>query len=79
MNETYIFTTASPSHDEAMKRYEEQVAVCADFDPPLTVKERKHILDSCLAGFPIILRCWFYNDEKPGIMFGLSSGDEGSK
>jgi hypothetical protein len=77
MSNEINFTTASPSHDAAMKRYEEELAACSDFDPPLTVEERKRILDACLTGSTIMLRCKFYKDEKPEIVFTDSpSGDQ---
>jgi hypothetical protein len=52
-------TRPSPTHEEAMKRYREELERCKDMDPPLTVEEQKHILDACLTGGCIILRCTF--------------------
>ena len=50
-------TQPSPIHEEAMKRYHEELQRCADLDPPLTEGEKKHILDACLTGGCIFLRC----------------------
>lgn len=52
-------TVPSPSHDEAMERYRRTLDGCADFDPPPTPEEQKRILDACLTGDSIFLRCTF--------------------
>jgi hypothetical protein len=59
MNEgiSISLTVPSPTHKEAMKRYESEVAACEDFDPPLTPEEKKRILDACLTGGCCFLRC----------------------
>jgi hypothetical protein len=59
MNEGFQITTPTPEHEEAMKRYRQTLFECAAYDPPLSPEEKKHILDACLTGGTIILRCRF--------------------
>jgi hypothetical protein len=52
------------------KRYDEDIAACADFNPPLTDEEVSHILNAVLGDGTVMLRCKF--GEKPEILFKRS-------
>jgi hypothetical protein len=50
------------------KWYDEMLAACKDFEPPLTDEEKANIRSAVDRGGTLILRCKFYNDEQPEIL-----------
>ena len=54
------------------KRYDDAIAACVDLNPPLTNDEIAHIQNAVLGDGTVMLRCKFYKDEKPEILFKRS-------
>ena len=54
------------------KKYEDALMACRDFDPPLTDDEIAKIQSAISFNGTVMLRCKFYNDEKPSILFEAS-------
>jgi hypothetical protein len=54
------------------KRYDEMIAACAAFDPPLTNDEIAAIQNAVLGDGTVFLRCKFYKNEPPEILLDSS-------
>ena len=54
--------------------YDEAIAACSNFTPPLTEEEKLHIFNAVAGGGTIMLRCWWENGRE-GIKLCRSYGD----
>jgi hypothetical protein len=51
------------------KRFDEAIEACANLSPPLTNEEVMSIFGAVMGNGTVMLRCKFYKDEKPQILF----------